>query len=190
MTIDMTNNRVQYDLLTDEEKAALHEHKKAGGVVEHHSNGNAWAKCTPSWVGDHIYRTVPQPKTQDVIAWNTRTPDPRIEALTAKLDDLQDRLDAANKARAHVMRMAVKKQGKIEALTEQLKTVLDREAATTARYDAKTDELEDKLAKAVELLRDAERQLVYLDERRPTGTTPTILARINAIIAEIEGEQP
>ena len=39
---------------------------------------------------------------------------------------------------------------RIEALTEQLKTVLDREAATTARYDAKTDELEAKLAKAVD----------------------------------------
>jgi hypothetical protein len=53
------------------------------------------------------------------------------EALTAKLDDLQDRLDAANKARAHVMRMAVKKQGKIEALTEQLEA---------ARADAKEAE--------------------------------------------------
>jgi exonuclease VII small subunit len=37
----------------------------------------------------------------------------RIEALTAKLDNLQDRLDAANKARAHVMKMAVKKQAKL-----------------------------------------------------------------------------
>jgi hypothetical protein len=76
---------------------------------------------------------------------------------------------------------------RIEALTEQLKTVLDREAATTARYDAKTDELEVKLAKAMGALRDAECQLVYLDERRPTGTTPTIIARVRAAIAALKG---
>ena len=29
--IDMTNNRVPYFLLTDEEKAVLHEHEKACG---------------------------------------------------------------------------------------------------------------------------------------------------------------
>lgn len=43
----------------------------------------------------------------------------RIEALIAegsKCDALQDRLDAANKARAHVMGMAMKKQTRIEAL--------------------------------------------------------------------------
>jgi hypothetical protein len=62
---------------------------------------------------------------------------------------------------------------RIEALTEQLKTVLNREAATTARYDAKTDELEDKLAKAVEALRWS--KLNQRDAR--------------AIIAEIEGEK-
>ena len=39
---------------------------------------------------------------------------------------------------------------RIEALTEQLKTVLDREAASCFRHDAKTDELEAKLAAAVD----------------------------------------
>jgi uncharacterized protein YjcR len=34
---------------------------------------------------------------------------------------------------------------RIEALTEQLKTVLDREAATTARYDAKLETLTEQL---------------------------------------------
>ena len=34
--IDMTNNRVPYGLLTDEEKAALREHKKAGGTFKPH----------------------------------------------------------------------------------------------------------------------------------------------------------
>jgi hypothetical protein len=70
MTIDMTNNRVPYGLLTDEEKAALHEHEKAGGVVEHHCDG-VWFKDAPSWFYNVIYRTVPLPaKTQDVIAWD------------------------------------------------------------------------------------------------------------------------
>jgi hypothetical protein len=45
----------------------------------------------------------------------------RIEALTAKLDSLQDRLDAANKARAHVMKMAVKKQAKLFKAVDALR---------------------------------------------------------------------
>jgi hypothetical protein len=44
-----------------------------------------------------------------------------IEALEAKLDDLQDRLDTANKARAHVMKMAVKKQAKLFKAVEALR---------------------------------------------------------------------
>ena len=73
MTVDMTNNRVPYGLLTDEEKAALHEHEKAGGVVQYYQ-ANTWFNCAPSWLHTMIYRTVPLPKTQDVIAWN-RLPD-------------------------------------------------------------------------------------------------------------------
>jgi hypothetical protein len=46
-----------------------------------------------------------------------------IEALTAKLDDLQDRLNAANKARAHVMKMAVKKQAKLFKAVEALRNI-------------------------------------------------------------------
>jgi hypothetical protein len=71
MTIDMTNNRVPYDLLTDEEKAALHNHYEAGGNIlvfvalerEWHQKSaqNVWPNL--------VYRTVPLPKTQDVIAW-------------------------------------------------------------------------------------------------------------------------
>jgi hypothetical protein len=77
MTIDMTNNRVPYGLLTDEEAIALHEHEKAGGTFEHHCDG-VWFKSLLLWVNDTIYRTVPLPaqrseqsslKTQDVIAW-------------------------------------------------------------------------------------------------------------------------
>jgi hypothetical protein len=78
--IDMTNNRVPYDLLTDEEKAALHNHYEAGGNIlvfvalerEWHQKSaqNVWPNL--------VYRTVPLPaqrseqsssKTQDVIAW-------------------------------------------------------------------------------------------------------------------------
>jgi len=43
-----------------------------------------------------------------------------IETLESKLDGLQDRLNAANKARAYVMGMALKKQGKIDALEAKL----------------------------------------------------------------------
>jgi len=68
MSINMTNNRVPYGLLTDAERGALHEHEKAGGVVEHHCDG-VWFKYAPSWLYNVVYRTVPLPKTQDVIAW-------------------------------------------------------------------------------------------------------------------------
>jgi hypothetical protein len=71
MTIDMTNNRVPYGLLTDEEKAALREHEKAGGVIELcTSDALGWGACViAAWFNDTIYRTVHIPKTQDVIAW-------------------------------------------------------------------------------------------------------------------------
>jgi hypothetical protein len=70
---DMSNNRVPYGLLTDEEKAALHEHERAGGKIEYWCPG-IWAKVEPTWHHNIIYRTVPLPKTQDVIAWD-RLPD-------------------------------------------------------------------------------------------------------------------
>ena len=71
MTIDMTQNRVPYDLLTDAEKAALSEHMKAGGEFTFKSpSGTLWQKTqNPSWCDAYIYRTVPLPNTQDVIAW-------------------------------------------------------------------------------------------------------------------------
>ena len=74
MTADMTDNRVPYGLLTDEEKAALHEHEKAGGTLKLCHNGTDWVSFENRiWVPrqDYIvYRTVPLPKTQDVIAWD------------------------------------------------------------------------------------------------------------------------
>jgi hypothetical protein len=69
--IDMTNNRVPYGLLTDEEKAALKEHEKAGGKIEVWDHETGWfAPSTLPPFRDSIYRTVPLPKTQDVIAWD------------------------------------------------------------------------------------------------------------------------
>jgi len=67
MTVDMTNNRVPYGLLTDEEKTALHEHEKAGGKIEYWCG--FWEETEPSFHPNVTYRTVPLPKTQDVIAW-------------------------------------------------------------------------------------------------------------------------
>jgi hypothetical protein len=70
MTVDMTNNRVPYGLLTDDEKAALHEHEKAGGSFEFTVSGKPWEKANECYCGINcVYRTVPLPKTQDVIAW-------------------------------------------------------------------------------------------------------------------------
>jgi hypothetical protein len=74
MTIDMTNNRVPYGLLTGEEKAALHEHEKAGGGFCVTRPLPVSEAAGTSWVPDAVYRTVPLPKTQDVIAWD-RLPD-------------------------------------------------------------------------------------------------------------------
>jgi hypothetical protein len=73
MTIDMTNNRVPYGLLTDEEKAALHEHEKAGGEFKYWAC-NGWEQVKPTWFYNITYRPVQLPKTQDVIAWD-RLPD-------------------------------------------------------------------------------------------------------------------
>ena len=70
--IDMTNNRVPYGLLTHEEKAALEAHEKAGGeFLFRHVGDPDWEPLSsPKWVASIIYRTVPLPKTQDVIAWD------------------------------------------------------------------------------------------------------------------------
>lgn len=71
MTVDMSQNRVPYGLLTDEEKAALHEHEKAGGTFEFTLYGQLWEKTTRFHrCTDCIYRTVPLPLTQDEIAWD------------------------------------------------------------------------------------------------------------------------
>jgi len=79
--IDMTNNRVPYGLLTDEEKAALHEHENVGGEFLYTTVSDTYWRiaCEKSrWYPNYAYRTVPLPaqrseqsslKTQDLIAW-------------------------------------------------------------------------------------------------------------------------
>jgi len=73
MTVDMTNNRVPYGLLTDEEKAAMHEHEKAGGSLKFIDPSYellGWSDIRhPVWEDHVVYRIVPLPKTQDLIAW-------------------------------------------------------------------------------------------------------------------------
>lgn len=73
MTIDMTQNRVPYGLLTDEEKAALEAHEKAGGKFSYIGGGGR-RYLSKTWRINSIVRTVHLPKTQDVIAWD-RLPD-------------------------------------------------------------------------------------------------------------------
>jgi hypothetical protein len=86
--IDMTNNRVLYVLLTDEEKAALHEHEKAGGKFLFTCDGDQdWEPLSsPNWLNNIIYRTVHIPKTQDVIAWD-RLPNWAEWVARDKFDD-------------------------------------------------------------------------------------------------------
>jgi hypothetical protein len=119
----------------------------------------------------------------------------RIEALTANLDDLQDRLDAANKARAHVMRMAVKKQGKIEALSEQLEAArADAKEAEAYAEELAGDQVdlcrqliaaEDRLAKAVEVLT----RLLATAHADDHDGWQDALKDARALLAEIEGEK-
>jgi hypothetical protein len=88
---------------------------------------------------------------------------------------------------------------RIDELEVSLQAVLNREAATTARYDAKTDELEAKLAKALAGLDKAaalieDRHVVHMTSK---GRNPKdyisewslIAKEVRAIIAEIEGEK-
>lgn len=67
MTVDMTNNRVPYGLLTDEEKAALYNHK---GKFMSWSAGH-WVNSgeVSTFYSNVTYRPLPVEKTQDVIAW-------------------------------------------------------------------------------------------------------------------------
>jgi hypothetical protein len=69
--IDMTNNRVPYGLLTDEEKAVLKAHAEAGGEFVFTCGGEDWGELrSPNWLDNIIYRTVPlTAKTIDVISW-------------------------------------------------------------------------------------------------------------------------
>jgi hypothetical protein len=60
---------VPYRLLTTEEKAAMHEHEKAGGEFEFAYSEKWKLVSKPTWNSYAVYRTVPLPKRQDIIAW-------------------------------------------------------------------------------------------------------------------------
>jgi hypothetical protein len=50
------------------------------------------------------------------------------------------------------------------------------------------DDLQDQIAELVAAVKEADRQLEYIDERWPTGSTPVVRTRINAILAKVESE--
>jgi hypothetical protein len=79
---------------------------------------------------------------------------------------------------------------RIDELEVSLQAVLNREAATTARYGAKTDELEAKLAKAVRTMREAVttwEQPHYGDMDTAVDHGSEAIDLIRATLAEIEG---
>jgi hypothetical protein len=83
---------------------------------------------------------------------------------------------------------------RIDELEVSLQAVLYREAATTARYDAKTDELEAKLAKATEALRAvAQHEASFffgLDaEKNRRASWRGVMSKVKAALAKIEGEK-
>jgi hypothetical protein len=51
------------------------------------------------------------------------------------------------------------------------------------------DDLQDQIAELVAAVKEADRQLGYIDERWPTGSTPVVRTRINAILAKVEQDQ-
>ena len=85
---------------------------------------------------------------------------------------------------------------RIEELEAQLKTVLEREAATIARYDAKLDAAEAKLAEDIEALREVSQALDWQAHGACRGWSDNLLTPVNALklasiaIAKIKGEQP
>jgi chromosome segregation ATPase len=113
----------------------------------------------------------------------------RIEALTAELTLAEQRgysnaMEAERKLH----------EDRIDELEVSLQAVLNREAATTARYDAKTDELEDKLAKATEALRAVaqhEASIFFgLDaEKNRRASWRGVMRKVKAALSEIEGEK-
>jgi chromosome segregation ATPase len=93
-----------------------------------------------------------------------------IEALTAEKDEHW-------KSFVHWRKEA-------DALTEQLKTVLDREAATTARYDAKLETLTEQLEAARADAKEAE---AYAEElERDLKTCRMAQAVMDNTVAELE----
>ena len=67
-TTDLSQNRVPYGFLTDEEKAVLKDHEDAGGGIICYvfsRDGGFWTVATYSRHNHEIYRTVPLPRDED-----------------------------------------------------------------------------------------------------------------------------
>ena len=97
--------------------------------------------------------------------------------------NMLDRIEALTKQLAAARQDAKAAEDELE-MQEQEACMMENDYI---KLEKERDALEAKLAKAVEALQDAESQLVYLDKRLPTGTTPTILTRIRAALI-LKGE--
>jgi aspartyl/asparaginyl-tRNA synthetase len=125
-------------------------------------------------------------------------------------DVLQDRLDTANKSRSHVMGMAIQKQKRIEELEESNKELTLQLLAVHGQASDVLDRAvvaEARLAKAVELLKEARQDLEeyvthewqeeYVTHAWPRDEHPVyerkweqdmeLCRRIDAMLAELEG---
>jgi hypothetical protein len=144
MTIDMTNNRVPYGLLTDEEKAALHEHVKAGGEFEIHAGTSWWPEGNTPWHHKLVLRTVPLPAQRSLLATTNEQLVATNEALTKERDEALNQWDSA--------RHSVDVLEKLVAFVEEERRKTFQALLKVTKIH---DDVETKLAKAVEGLRDA-----------------------------------
>jgi hypothetical protein len=167
MTIDMTNNRVPYGLLTDAEKAALYNHK---GEFMSWSAGH-WVNSgeVSTFYSNVTYRPLPVEKTQDVIAWE-KLPD-WVEWVARDSDGKVFIYDAPPDLRG-----------------DSIGTQAVRD------LEAKLAECEARLSKAVEALVSLEKQASTTSSRGAvtglhwTHLTVAIL-KARATLAEIENSE-
>jgi len=103
-----------------------------------------------------------------------------------------DHIKELEKALENMQREYDKRGDRIDELKGQLKTVLEREAATHARHDARIEELDAKLAKAVDALRNVvEEYDLFRKDEYERGMSPLDdeIYDARATLAELKGEQ-
>lgn len=79
-------------------------------------------------------------------------------------------------------------EDRIEELERQLKTVLDREAATYARHDTKMEDIEVRLAKAVEALTEMRKRAMSTRGEQAYREIPAFVVRRCAEIIRVIGK--